>query len=213
MLPAKPFYLIRHGESLANVRSITAGGLFDSPLSPLGHRQGQALSPFLKGLAKAPTHLYHSPMIRARDTALYLNETLRLPMTAHADLREHDMGIWDGLPWADVLPMLEAGMSPPGGETMPMFTHRIRGMLSAILNDCPGLPIIVAHGGLFHAIGFMYEYAMSHVQNCHLHYFEPHAGFSPFPWRAWMFDAEDGALAKKPAPFCGSQAEARLMAV
>jgi probable phosphoglycerate mutase len=210
MLPAKPFYLIRHGQSTANVRNMTAGGLFDSDLSPLGHEQGRTLSPYLAQLDLKPTHLYHSPMIRARDTALYLNETLGLPTTVHRDLREQEMGIWDGLPWLDVLPMLEAKKVPPGGESEQVFAQRIRSILTHVVNDCPGLPMVVAHGGLFHAIGFMYEYAMSHVNNCHLHYFEPYPAYAPFPWRSWMFDIEGNRLVRKPALFCCTQTVERL---
>jgi broad specificity phosphatase PhoE len=149
-------------------------------------------------------------MIRARDTALYLNETLGLPTTAHRDLREQEMGIWDGLPWLDVLPMLEAKKVPPGGESEQVFAQRIRSILTHVVNDCPGLPMVVAHGGLFHAIGFMYEYAMSHVNNCHLHYFEPYPAYAPFPWRSWMFDIEGNRLVRKPALFCCTQTVERL---
>jgi probable phosphoglycerate mutase len=205
MLPAKPFYLIRHGQSTANVRNMTAGGLFDSELSPLGHTQGPTLAPYLMQLEAQPTHMYHSPMIRARDTAMYLNEALQLPATPLRDLREQEMGVWDGLPWMDVLPMLEAKKPPPGGESEQVFAQRIRSILTHVVNDCPGLPIVVAHGGLFHAIGFMYEYAMSHVNNCHLHYFEPCGAYEKFPWRCWMFDMEGDRLVKKPAPFCYTQ--------
>ena len=213
MLPQKPFYLIRHGQSEANVRHITAGGQFDSPLSPLGHEQARTLAPYLAQLADQPARVVHSPMIRARDTAQYLNRGLNLQATGMADLREHEMGIWDGLPWDDVLPMLEARMTPPGGETPAQFAQRIQSILTDILNGGDGLPFIVAHGGLFHAIGFLYEYGMDQVQNCHLHYFEPYPEFDTFPWRVWIFDIEGEKLVRRPAPFCLSVALERQVAM
>ncbi len=206
MLPAKPFYLIRHGQSLANVAHITAGGQFDSPLSPLGHQQAKTLTPYLTQLEIKPERLYHSTMSRARDTAMYLNESLKLPATAERDLREHEMGVWDGTPWREILPHIEAGETPPGGESKTIFAQRIQATLTGILNNEKTPPLVVAHGGLFHAIGFLYEYGMAEVQNCHLHYFEPYPSFDLFPWRVWMFDIEGGTLVKKPAPFCLSQA-------
>lgn len=204
MLPLKPFYLIRHGQSKANERHITAGGLFDSPLTEKGKGQAQALSHYLEnGMLPAPSCIYHSTMIRARDTAHILNEKLGLEMVADFDLREHDMGAWDGLPWEHVLPELVSGKSPPGGETTQIFAHRIMHVLKKILipSDAEKPPMIVAHGGLFHAIGFLYEYAMADIQNCHLHYFEPVPQQALFPWHVWQFDIVGNELVRKPAPF------------
>lgn len=204
MLPLKPFYLIRHGQSTANVRHITAGGLFDCALTDLGRQQPQALAPFLKEhMLPRPSRIYHSTMIRARDTAQYLNEGLGLDMIPDFDLREHDMGAWDGLPWVDVLPQLKAGTPPPGGESTQTFANRIMHTLKKILitSEIENPPMIVAHGGLFHAIGFMYEYAMSEIQNCHLHYFEPRPEQALFPWHVWQYDIEGSSLVRRPAPF------------
>jgi len=204
MLPLKPFYLIRHGQSTANVRHITAGGLFDCHLTELGRQQPQALAPFLKDhMLPRPSRIYHSTMIRAHDTAKFLNEGLGLEMTPDFDLREHDMGAWDGLPWNDVLLQLKSGTPPPGGESTEKFADRIMRTLKKILitSEIEKPPMIVAHGGLFHAIGFMYEYAMSEIQNCHLHYFEPVPQQALFPWHVWQFDIEGDKLVRKPAPF------------
>jgi broad specificity phosphatase PhoE len=206
MLPAKPFYLIRHGQSEANVNHITAGGQFDSPLTEKGRGQAQTLSPYLSQLELPPAILYHSDMQRARDTANFLNITLKLKTHERHDLREHDMGQWDGQPWSKIQPLLENGDAPPGGESEPLFAQRIQSTLTDIMNaEGDRLPIIVAHGGLFHAIGFLYDYAMSEVQNCHLHYFEPMSEWDVFPWRVSRFDMEGTRLVKRPAPFCLSQ--------
>lgn len=202
MLPAKPFYLIRHGQSTANARHITAGGQFDAKLTAKGVAQAAELGPYLDQLEIKPGHIYHSTMIRATDTAKNLNVKLQLPMTPDINLREHDMGIWDGLPWTEVEPLLQARETPPGGESESVFAQRIQVALTEILDrpaDAP--PMIVAHGGLFHAIGFLYEYGMSEVQNCHLHYFEPYQDSVAFPWRMFVFDPVDGTLVKRPAPY------------
>lgn len=213
MLPLKPFYLIRHGQSKANERHITAGGLFDTPLTEKGRSQASTLSPYLKGnLVPPPSRIYHSTLSRARDTAQILNQDLGLDMIADFDLREHDMGVWDGLPFDMVLPQLIDGKSPPGGESTQQFSDRILHIFKKILitSQVENPPMIVAHGGLFHAIGFMYQYAMSDIQNCHLHYFEPVPQRALFPWQVWQFDIEGGNLIRRPAPFNAMNDEEQL---
>lgn len=210
MLPARSFYLIRHGESEANRDRITAGGGTDSALTDTGRAQAAALAPYLPSLEIVPSALYHSTMIRARDTAAILNDALDLPSTALYDLREHEMGMWEGQPWDEIQPLLDGGENPPGGETDSLFSQRIQSTLTDIVNrEKAAPPLIVAHGGLFHAIGLMYEYGMAHVTNCHLHYFEPYPAFDNFPWRVWQFDITGEKLVKSPAPFCLSQAMAQ----
>ena len=200
MLPAKPFYLIRHGQSEANVARVACGSI-DSPLTALGRSQAETLAPYLTQLEQPPVAVYHSDLSRARDTAVILNQTLKLPIYPRQDLREHHFGEWEGLPWPEVEPHLERGESPPGGESHSIFAQRIQSALSDIMAKAPGIPMIIAHGGLFHAIGFMYEYAMSEVQNCHLHYFEPNSDGGVFPWRVWRFDMDGAQLLKVPAAF------------
>ncbi len=206
MLPQSPFYLIRHGQSTANARQITAGGLFDSPLTDMGRHQAHTLSAYLKDhMMPMPGRIYHSTMVRARDTAHLLNQGLGLDMVPDFELREHDMGAWDGLPWDVVVPELRANKAPPGGETTDRFATRIRTVIEKIIrthdND-ENPPMIVAHGGLFHAIGFLYQHAITNVENCHLHYFEPAPAQNPFPWRVWQFDIEGGSrLSRRLASF------------
>ena len=55
MLPAKAFYLIRHGESEANKAQIAAGGGIDSPLTEKGQQQAKDLAPLIASLEVQPT--------------------------------------------------------------------------------------------------------------------------------------------------------------
>lgn len=209
MLPQSPFYLIRHGESEANAAQITAGGGLDSPLTEKGCGQPKTLAPLLGQLQHKPDIIYHSSMQRARDTAIYLNKGLGLEMIEEHHLREHEMGEWEGKLWSEVQPELDNGNPPPNGETQAQFSQRIQATITDILDkETPQdrLPMLVAHGGLFHALGFMYEYGMSPIQNCHLHLFEPEPRFSAFPWKVSQFDIEGDKLVKSAAPFCLSHA-------
>ena len=204
MLPQNPFYMIRHGQSTANERQIMAGGLFDSPLTDKGRSQAHTLSTYLKDhILPMPGRIYHSTMIRARDTAHLLNQHLGLEMVPDFELREHDMGAWDGLPWELVWPEFLATHAPPGGETSVTFANRVNKVLGKILTHTTPEqpPLIVAHGGLFHAIGHLYEHTVTEIENCHLHYFEPAPAQDPFPWRVWQFDIDGHQLTRKLAPF------------
>ena len=96
MLPAKPFYLIRHGETVANVARIMAGGGSESVLTENGQNQAKTLATVIHNLEKRPTKIIHSPMVRARDTAGFINEALDLVMHEIDDLREHMVGEWEG---------------------------------------------------------------------------------------------------------------------
>lgn len=208
MLPQKPFYLIRHGESEANKANIAAGGGIDSQLTEKGRQQPKELSPFLPQLKIQPTVIHHSSMIRATDTAIYLNASLNLDMHPHQDLREHEIGDWEGMAWEIVLPQLNEHVPPPNGETRHQFASRIQSIFTDILNGCTDddIPMIVCHGGVFHALGTLYEYGISPIQNCHLHYFEPEDEWDDFPWRVKTFDIEGEKLVEKQAQFCLSVA-------
>lgn len=204
MLPAQPFYLLRHGESEANAAEIAAGGGLDSPLNETGLAQAEALAAHIDLLDVKPDVIYHSTMQRAKVTAQIVNKSLSLPSIEDIELREHELGEWEGQPWSKVMPLIEEKVAPPKGESHQQFAQRIQSIFTDILESDHSLPMIVCHGGVFHALGALYEYGMTRIQNCHLHYFEPetHPEYTDFPWRVWHFDVEDNQLVKKRAAFC-----------
>lgn len=208
MLPQKPFYLIRHGESEANAAHIAAGGGIDSKLTDAGKSQPQELAPYLTQLEIKPTVIHHSTMIRAADTARFLNAELKLEMNPHFDLREHELGDWEGVSWDIVLPQIFDKVPLPNGENYNEFDGRIQSVFTDILNGCDDndLPMIVCHGGVFHALGSLYEYGLTPIQNCHLHLFEPEGEWDDFPWRVTTFDVKGEKLIQSTAEFCLSRA-------
>lgn len=211
MLPSRAFYLIRHGQSEANAARLCAGGSFDSPLNETGRGQARALAAVIAQLPAKPDVIYHSGMKRARETAEILNGVLKLDIHERRDLREHEVGEWEGAAWDSVQPKFKNHENPPGGETHAQFAQRIQSVITEILGREQGrLPMMVAHGGLFHALGTLYEYGMTDVQNCHLHHFDPCGAFDPFPWRVCQYDIMDGKLMRNPAPFCLSVAMAKI---
>ena len=92
-LPARPFVLIRHGETTANRDQIIAGRL-DVALTEAGRKQAQALQNLHW---EQPLAIFTSPMARARDTTSLAFPDL--PATVHPLLGERDWGIFEGRPW------------------------------------------------------------------------------------------------------------------
>lgn len=205
MLPAKSFYLIRHGETVANINKISAGGGLESDLTENGIQQAKTLATAIHTLDIKPSHIYHSPMRRATDTAAYINESLNLPMTRLNDFDEHRLGEWEGLHWDEVVPNLMANIRPAGGENKDDFSARVKRVLGETLNNHTDKapPLFVAHGGTFHSImhGHKWNY-IGHIMNCHLHYFDPEPQHDHFPWKVCHFDIHKGSLKRQTAEFC-----------
>lgn len=83
-------YLIRHAESVANTQGFYQGQTYNTPLSPLGRKQAQALKKrFVKEKFAA---VYASPLKRTIQTAQFLGEVVLDP-----NLIETNHGEWEGL--------------------------------------------------------------------------------------------------------------------
>ena len=94
MLPARHFYMMRHGETEANLARVMAGHT-DSPLTELGRRQAKSSQAVLTFLNIKPQAILHSHLSRARDTASILNEVLGVPIHEDRDLSEMHVGIFE----------------------------------------------------------------------------------------------------------------------
>lgn len=119
-------FLVRHGQSLANadkrVHLTTADHAI--PLSELGRKQAQEAADFLKGFFHTEveddekTRLWHSPYLRARETARIINMEIRdlyerrgradaYDMREHLLLGEQQFGLFDGLSHEGVKSQIE----------------------------------------------------------------------------------------------------------
>ena len=153
-------FLVRHGETEWN-RDRRYQGWLDSPLTPEGIAQAEAIGRLLRLLPEAAeAAIVASPLGRARHTANIIAECLR-DENGHRRLvcfderlREISLGSWDGLDKREIrrrAPELFAGeggrwewyFRSPDGETYDEFAGR----LAAWLADLgPGPVIAVAHG-------------------------------------------------------------------
>ena len=148
-------YLLRHGESYANVRSVLSNGhAYDSGLTQRGRRQSVAAAGWLQG--KPLAALYTSPLRRAAETAAILSTALGCVATVCADVREIDVGAFDGRGdrdmWRDHDAILsrwysgEVDVPFPGGESLRQAEERIIGALATMQERHPqGAVGVVTH--------------------------------------------------------------------
>jgi len=155
-------YLIRHGETEWNSAGRFQGSL-DSPLTPKGIAQAQAIAQQLAPIAPTIDALFSSPLGRTRQTTAILCAHATYP-PVHWDLRlqEVSIGSWDGLTQIDIdfgWPELLEGSDPfdwffrsPDGETYDAAAERVRDWLG----DLDGHVVAISHGLLGRIIRGVY---------------------------------------------------------
>jgi broad specificity phosphatase PhoE len=152
--------LLRHGQSTWNAEGRWQGWS-DPPLSPLGESQAEEAA---GRLAEAgATAVVTSDLVRARTTGRILAGALGLgPPTEDRDLREYDVGDWEGLTrpeieagWPDQLAAWREGrlLATPGGETRSAFLERTMGALRRVASatELGDVAVVVTHGGVIRA--------------------------------------------------------------
>ena len=148
-------FLVRHGETEWN-RIGRYQGWLDSPLTPLGIAQAEAIGRRLATLPEAAAAaIVASPLDRAQRTAAIVARCLGRPEPPRLDarLREVTLGAWDGLDRGEArarVRHLGAGAGRhewyfcgPDGESYEAFAGRI----AAWLGEQDEAPVIaVCHG-------------------------------------------------------------------
>ncbi len=87
-------FVIRHGQTELNKKGLINGHL-DDALTQEGVEQAKNAA---SSLPKNIKHIYSSSLGRARQTAEIINETLKVPLTFHDELKEVNFGILNGTP-------------------------------------------------------------------------------------------------------------------
>ncbi len=183
-------FLIRHGETTANLNHIYAGQS-DVKLTDLGRKQAESIQPIL-----APFHfdkVYSSDLSRAIDTQM-----LALPGIVGEQtplIREFDVGSLVGLPFSEAanLPITQEGgrdYSTVGGENGEMVCARVRKFLDMLEADPHDYVAAFAHNGVILSmmqlvLGTNYNRSAMQSKNCAIHVFE----FDGTTWRllAWNY--------------------------
>jgi len=177
MIPLKPFYFIRHGETDWNKRGVIMGHK-DIELNSNGISQAQEAKSRFK--SEKIGHIYASSLKHASHTAQILNEELNLPIT-HSDLlKERCWGVSEGdsvdnFKELFLQPVHKIGDDeiPVGAETWGQLRGRIALALHELLNASDETPLIVAHGGVFMALLAIMELPDMRTKNCVPYLFHP----------------------------------------
>ncbi|MEN3314642.1 MAG: hypothetical protein V7605_876 [Acidimicrobiaceae bacterium] len=153
--------LLRHGQSTWNAEGRWQGWS-DPPLSELGRAQAAEAARHLDGLGL--TSVTASDLDRARTTAATVAAALGLgPVTVDPDLREYNVGDWEGLTrpeielrWPDQLDDWRKGRlaATPGGEIRAAFLARVTaGLTRVATSEAAGAcPLVITHGGVIRAV-------------------------------------------------------------
>lgn len=184
-LPAKPFLLIRHAETSANTENIACGDL-DSEVTAFGFLQSRKLSYKLRTVLSEKEGIIHTGLLRTKQTAQILGESIALELVEVKELSEHKFGEMEGLPWETVLKVLEQGLTPPYGESRMTYVKRVISSLTSVLNNFES-PVIVAHGGTFFSIAYAYGFIPKNIKNCEALKFIPNND-SIFPWEIYQMN-------------------------
>ena len=190
MLAAQKFYMMRHGETEANVKGFVAGSL-DTALTQNGRNQALGTLRYLHKLTPRPTSIFHSSLSRSRETAEIINSAWSLPLKEQPNLAEQCFGDWQGcLSWEEANIRMASGEQPPNGETRSAFRSRVIFCIFDIISQLPDTALIISHGGVFDAFMEHYDCKSFDVKNCHLYEFicSSHSGIMPWNIRHHTID-------------------------
>lgn len=171
------FWLIRHALVAENARAVLYGTM-DVELCPHTLVAQQPSYAALAALLPQSAHWVATPLSRTQRTAGaiwaagYPTQTLEIEPT----LTEQNLGDWQGLPHAELPPLLQSDAHPfwplsgterpPGGESMADVIARVGPTLESLAARLPDQDVvIVSHGGTIraavaHALGIKADNAL-----------------------------------------------------
>ena len=154
------FGLIRHAETEWN-RARIIQGQEESILTPEGREAARSWGRALSG--RGYERILASDLLRTRDTAALINETLRLPLEFDHRLREQDWGRWVGSSIRELRESLPGAVEhqeamgwefrPPGGEDrLELLDRAVDALKDAAQRHTGGRILVVCHGGVLKVI-------------------------------------------------------------
>ncbi len=147
----RELYVVRHGESMANIERRFDATPPGAPLTELGLRQAERVAVWLAEQGARPSAVYASPFLRTQQTARPFALAAGARIEICEELCEVRVGLWDGrssltmtddahyLRWRD-----QPEIAPPGGETLADVFERVSGLIGRLLASSPqGEPIVL----------------------------------------------------------------------
>lgn len=152
----KTVYLLRHAEPIHLFQEKYYLGQSDPPLSAKGKEQAQLLSDFLSTIKLCA--IFSSDLQRSVQTALPIAKKHSCPLRIIKELREINLGRWEGLRKAEVKALYPGeyelrgldlvSYRPPEGESFADLQKRVVPVYREIIDSCDGDIIIVSHAGV-----------------------------------------------------------------
>ena len=145
--------LIRHGYSQGNAFGKAFCGQTDLPLTPIGREQANEVCEFvLKNYSV--DKVFSSDLSRASDTIKPLAEKLKLKVNLSKNLREFDVGWWEGKSFTHVEEIdgvryrayraLDETVKLGDAESLSDVGERAHSEILRIAKDCDGKTIVIA---------------------------------------------------------------------
>jgi broad specificity phosphatase PhoE len=166
-------FVMRHGKTPLNQEG-RINGFLEDPLSDEGRAQARAAA---AQIPSSVTHIYASPLARARETAEIVNEGRNLPLIFREELKEVNFGEYNGAPYTDDMRHKHESMCydwRPSGECVDDVKARTLQALEAIAEQHgDGEVLIVAHGGTIRMLHYLiHGEPMGYVTNASIHEFD-----------------------------------------
>ena len=182
-LTRRPFVYVRHGETDWN-RERRCVGQADRPLTARGRAQAEAVRSVFAVMA--PATMFHSPLLRAAETARILARGTQLTLVSEAGLMEARLGDKEGCreddPQDDFIARWFGGGAIPNAEAYTDFRARV----VAAVNRCLAFEqetVFVAHSAVYAALADAAGHGIGDIDHCRPHRFSPAArGWTIEPW-------------------------------
>lgn len=149
------FYIVRHGQSIANSQNIMQGAAVNTALTVKGQVQAQQAAAKLND--QKFERVFASPLLRAAQTAAIVAP--QATITYDWRLREFDYGLWDGKKteqlWLDYAQffdenhnLLDGSQKYSHGETHPQAKQRLQSFFDEVTGKLPNDSqiLLVSHG-------------------------------------------------------------------
>jgi len=153
--PQTVLILVRHGETSANIDGVWHGST-DTPLTARGAQQASRVAQYVGASFPDAAAVYTSDLLRARQTAEAIAEALGLTRRVEDDLREYNLGSWEGKTYSELYHdhelwhhiRTDPDFAPHGGESPRQVASRLTAALQQIAACHPRQRVVVVtHGG------------------------------------------------------------------
>ena len=171
-------YLMRHGAIEATEEKHFVGQI-DLSLSPDGRKQSECQARQLRGIPFS--QVWCSDLKRAYETAVIVCRDCGLAMLPAPELREIDLGEWDGMAMSQIRKQFPdlwqargediGHFRPPGAESFADLRQRVVPFIRHIASQSTGNTLIVTHAGVIRVLLCqVLKMPLSHLFRIHLDY-------------------------------------------